>query len=72
MKRLGCTLSVIKVVNPSCYIRVMEIAPQNKVIEIEKDINIEMNEEISKQEEMDEDYVLLDVLLDSCFKSYGG
>jgi len=47
MKR--CTLSVHKVV--SCYIRVMEFALQNQVMEIEEDINIdiEMNEKINKK-----------------------
>jgi len=57
-----------KVLSPSCYIGIMEIAPQNKVIEIEEDTNIdiEMNEEINEQEQMDEDHVLLN---DSCFES---
>jgi len=43
-----------KVISPSCYIRVMEIALRNEITEAEEDINIviEMNEEINKQEEM--------------------
>jgi len=57
-----------KVVNLSCYIKVMEFALQNEVIEIEEDINIdiEMNEEINEQEKIDEDHVLSD---GSCFES---
>jgi len=56
-----------KIVSPSYYIRIIEFAPQNEVIEIEEDINIdiEMNEEINEQEEMDENHVLSD---DSCFE----